>query len=291
MSSASALLNLGVFAASIGAYFFFFKPRATLESFRDAESQSAYTTKSMMAAGLLLLATILLQFTANIQAVSSLCGGKGTTAESVRTAFVYTLFPWLFIFGALILALFVFPGFKCAFADVVGYFYISGAANTLLAELLGDTETHRKLNEIQNPTEEQRQQMAQLQTTADEVMKIQGNWAMLVNQIVPRNFESFWTLLTPLKKAAHRDDTAESTAALKRQLFDLVVSRDNVGEAMWYMYAGILLTSVVQLKIMSEGCGTTSPEEMEANYQKFVAQEKANKEAKEKAATHYTLSS
>jgi hypothetical protein len=72
-------------------------------------------------------------------------------------------------------------------------------------------------------------------------------------------------------------------------LFELVVTRDDVGEAMWYMYTGILLTSIVQLKISTKGCAS-NPKTMEQNYQKFVEQEQQAKAAQEQATgTTYTV--
>ena len=76
---------------------------------------------------------------------------------------------------------------------------------------------------------------------------------------------------------------------MKNDLFELVVTRDNVGESMWYMYTGLLLTSIVQLKITNRGCAS-NPKTMEANYQKFLDQEQKAKEKKEKAAATYTIS-
>ena len=73
---------------------------------------------------------------------------------------------------------------------------------------------------------------------------------------------------------------------MKNDLFDLVVTRDNVGESMWYIYTGILLTSIVQLKITSKGCAS-NPKTMEQNYQKFLEEEAAAK-AKEQQATSTT---
>jgi hypothetical protein len=78
------------------------------------------------------------------------------------------------------------------------------------------------------------------------------------------------------------------TDIIKNDLFELVVTRDNVGEAMWYIYTGLLLTSIVQLKITSRGC-TSNPKTMEANYQKFLEQEQKGKEAKENASATYTI--
>ena len=57
---------------------------------------------------------------------------------------------------------------------------------------------------------------------------------------------------------------------------------------MWYIYTGLLLTSIVQLKITTRGC-VSNPKTMGENYQKFLQQEKTAKKQQEKAATTYTI--
>ena len=47
---------------------------------------------------------------------------------------------------------------------------------------------------------------------------------------------------------------------------------------MWYIYTGLLLTSLLQLKITTRGC-VSNPKTMEENYQKFNdAEQKSNDE-------------
>ena len=47
---------------------------------------------------------------------------------------------------------------------------------------------------------------------------------------------------------------------------------------MWYIYTGLLLTSLLQLKITTRGC-VSNPKTMEENYQKFKdAEQKSNDE-------------
>jgi Trp operon repressor len=81
----------------------------------------------------------------------------------------------------------------------------------------------------------------------------------------------------------------EETTNIKNELFKLVVTRDEVGEAMWYIYTGLLLTSIVQLKITTRGC-INNPKTMESNYKDFLNKEKQTKDAKELAtSTTYTI--
>ena len=58
---------------------------------------------------------------------------------------------------------------------------------------------------------------------------------------------------------------------------------------MWYIYTGLLLTSIVQLKITTRGC-VSNPKTMEQNYQKFVESEKKAQGEKALAtSTTYTI--
>ena len=89
-------------------------------------------------------------------------------------------------------------------------------------------------------------------------------------------------------KPKYQTNNAE-TIDIKKQLYELVVTRDNVGEALWYIYTGILLTSIVQLKITTRSC-VSSPKTMEKNYQKFLdVEQKAKKEKELATSTTYTI--
>ena len=132
------------------------------------------------------------------------------------------------------------------------------------------------------------EQKEAMQGAADAIIKICGNTAILINQIVPSNFDSYWNILKPLMKETYQTEN-EETKKIKNDLFELVVTRDNVGESMWYMYTGLLLTSIVQLKITTRGC-VNNPKTMEQNYQKFLDAEKEAQAQKELAtSTTYTI--
>jgi hypothetical protein len=167
---------------------------------------------------------------------------------------------------------------------VVGYYYVSGSATKVLTELLVNQDIEKKMTEDPNMTQEKK---AALETAADTIIKICGNTSILINQIVPSNFEQYWGILTPLMKDKYQQDGPE-TDKIKNELFELVVTRDNVGESMWYIYTGLLLTSIVQLKITTRGCNS-NPKTMEANYQKFLENEQKAKEQQEKTSTTYTI--
>jgi len=230
-----------------------------------------------------LLLVMVIQFIVNASIISSNCGGN--ISENIGAAGVFTFLPWTLIFGVVVLILTVYPGFKSAFSDVVGYYWISSSANKIITELLVDPNIQHKIDDDISSTPKQKED---LQSAADAIIKICGNTSLLINQIVPTNFDSYWNILTPLMKDKYQTDSPE-TSEIKNELFELVVTRDNVGEAMWYIYTGLLLTSIVQLKMTTRGC-VNNPKTMEQNYEKFLEQEQQAQTAKETAAsTTYTM--
>ena len=282
---ASSYLNIITFLLTTLFYYIAIKPTLTYETFSDENKMKAYTTNNYIFLAIYLLLVMVIQFIVNSSIISNTCGGSIT--ENMGAAGIYTFLPWILIFGVLAIILTVYPGFKSAFSDVIGYYYVSGPANKILTELLIDKDLQNKLDQDKTMTEDKK---LALQSAADTIIKICGNTSILINQIVPNNFNQYWNILTPLMKTQYQTETPE-TLEKKTKLFELVVSRDNVGEAMWYIYAGILLTCIVQLKITTRGCAS-NPKTMEQNYQKFLDEEEKNKTKQEQATSKtYTITS
>jgi len=280
---ASSYLNIITFLLTTLFYYLAIKPSFTYETSADPQKYKQYTTNSYMYLAVYLLLVIVIQFMVNASIISSTCGGNIT--ENMGAAGILTFLPWILIFGVMILILTIFPGFKSAFSDVVGYFWVASSANKLITELLINPDIQNKIDANAASTPEQKEAM---QGAADAIIKICGNTSILINQIVPSNFNSYWEILKPLMKEKYQIDNAESLDK-KKDLFELVVTRDNVGEAMWYMYTGLLLTSIVQLKITSRGC-VSNPKTMEQNYQKFLDAEATAKQQNALAtSTTYTI--
>lgn len=279
---ANSYLNIVTFLLTTLFYYMALKPTLPYSLYNNKEEYSNYISNNYMYLAIYVLLVILIQFIVNSSIIANTCGGNIT--ENMGAAGVLTFLPWILIFGVLVLILTVYPGFKSAFSDVVGYYYVSSSANKLLTELLVNQDIEKKMSEDETLTPEKK---AALESAADAIIKICGNTSILINQIVPSNFEQYWSILTPLMKDKYKGGNGEQ---MKNDLFELVVTRDNVGEAMWYIYTGLLLTSIVQLKITTRGCAT-NPKTMEANYQKFLEEEQKAKQENEKASTTYTISS
>jgi len=268
---ASSYLNIVTFLLTTLFYYLALKPSLTYETLMDASKLKEYKSNNYMYLAIYLLLVMVIQFMVNSSIITSNCGGNIT--ENMGAAGVFTFLPWTLIFGVLVLVLTIYPGFKSAFSDVIGYFYVSSSATKLLTELLIDKDVQKKIDTDNTMNEQQKEAM---QSAADTIIKICGNTSILINQMTPRNFEPYWSLLTPLKKPKYQNDTSAETQTLKKQLFDLTVTRDSIGETLWYVYTGLLLTSIVQLKITTRGCAS-NPKIMEENYAKFQKQEEAIK--------------
>ena len=280
---ASSYLNIVTFLLTTLFYYMALKPRLTYDTLNDQNKFSAYTSNSYVYLAVYVFLVIVIQFMVNASIITSTCGGSIT--ENIGSAGIYTFLPWVLIFGVLVVVLTIYPGFKSAFSDVIGFYYVSTSANQLLTDLLIDKNIQSKLDA--DPTMSTNKKEA-MQSAADAIIKICGNTSILINQIVPNNFNNYWNILTPLMKQQYQIGGPEADS-MKSKLFDLVVTRDDVGEALWYMYTGILLTSIVQLKISTAGCAS-SPQTMEQNYQKFVKQEQTAKAAQEQSTgTTYTI--
>ena len=280
---ANSYLNIVTFLLTTLFYYMTIKPNLTYDNANNPDEFQKYTSSSYMYLAIYFLLVVVIQFMVNASIISSTCGGNIT--ENMGAAGVFTFLPWTLIFGVIIVILTIYPGFKSAFSDVIGYYWVSSSANKILNELLVNKDIQSSINSDASLSPEQKDKM---QGAAETILKICGNTSILINQIVPKNFNDYWTILNPLMNDKYKTPGPESDA-IKNELFDLVVTRDNVGEFMWYMYTGILLTSIVQLKITTRGC-VNNPKTMEQNYQKFKASEQQAADVKAQATnTTYTL--
>ena len=306
-------INLIVFILTTILYFVSIKPEVKYDTLETPQSP-----KGLAIYALIILLT---QFGLNVSAIIEKCGGSAS--QNIGVAALFTFLPWTLIFGIVLAVLIVFPGFKSAFSDVIGYFYISDKAHILFSEMLaikGDVA-----NKIESlPTSEK----PAASSTADALIKLCGNMGILINQIVPSNFKDYWQLLQPLMKTdsmlqtqplyqnfiknereKEQEIAGPTSETLLEQnqkggqinkpasdyyrdeLLKLVVSRDNTGEFMWYLYTGVLVISIVQYYILSRGC-LSDASTMEKNYQKFLENEDAAQAQQDAGQnTTYTITS
>ena len=333
---AGAYLNIISFLITTIFYYLSLKPTIDSSTYSDKNSQTYidYKGNQYLYLGVYFLLVMIVQFVVNTNIITSNCGGN--ISDNIGFAGFITFIPWTLIFGVILIVLILYPGFKSAFSDVIGYFYVSSSANKIITELLVNKDLENSLevgggsnastesnasnesnvgtgsnastesipnvmdgslvqDDMQSssptlPTQTGGQAVnkKQLEKAADAIVKICGNTSILINQMVPENFDDYWKILNPLKKPDYQDDSNPKTQEIKNELFQLVTIRDNIGEAMWYIYTGLLLVSITQMKIASRGC-VNSQATMEKNYQQFLENEKKAQEAKANSTQTYTI--
>lgn len=277
----SSYLSLLIFVIITILYYSFIKAPLTTSIIEDSEQYLQYSSANNISLLIYLMLVIVSQFGLNASIISTKCGGSIT--QNIGSAFLMTFIPWIFIFGGVMAILFIFPGFKSAFSNVIGYFAVAGRANNILTELLENTEISKTIDDATVGNTEKNQN---LKNAADAIIKLCGNMSILINQIVPSNFTEYWTMLIPLMKDKYR---ASVPVELKQELLNTVVLRDNIGEALWYIYTAVLLISIVQYKIASSDCNKdlSTLQEGQEKFQKEQAQ--INTENKQTTSKIYTI--
>ena len=278
----SSFLSLLIFIAITLLYYLVFKPKLKASAFDDKSGieYAEYSSKNNIFLTCYFLLVVITQIIMNASVLVNTCGGSIT--QNFGVAFLLTIIPWFFIFGIVIVMLMVFPGFKSAFSNVIGYFAVAGTANSVLSELLVNIDLNQAIDES---TQGNAEKNKSLKSAAEAIIKLCGNMSILINQIVPGNFVEYWAMLGPLMKEEYQKTGAPE---LKQQLLDTVVTRDNIGEAMWYVYTAVLLISITQYNIMKRGC-TGDLATLQSNHDKYLEQEAALKAKTDKAeSTIYT---
>jgi len=273
-------LNIVSFVLTTYLYYLLLKPQLTYEKLEDVDMYQKYLIDNYAFLAVYIFIVIIIQCVVNINVINEKCGGG--ISDYMGYAGLVTIVPWILIFGVLVVILTIYPGFKSAFADVIGYYWVSTSANEIITDLLINKEIDKTM-----PTDISPQQKQDMQNTADAIVKICGNSSVLINQMAPSNYKNFWDILVPLMKPQYRDNpNSEDLKDKKIKLFDLVVSKDNIGEGMWYLYTGLVVTSLVQLNIYSKGC-VRNPKTMEADYEKFMDAKNKAKAKADSVASNY----
>lgn len=200
------------------------------------------------------IVTLLTQLTSNVFLTKQLCG-----EINGKTALIYTLLPWILIFGIFNLIILVFPGWLRPFSNTFGYFIISfmGLSSTIKNIIIQPADRN-------NPD-------VKLSKTLEEIY---DNRSLLINEISngPNGFEKFWEQLLA--------DVTNKTNAnkFKKDLENLVKLKFLISKFIWYLLVGILTTLTAYNFIIQTPC-SVSVKEMEArhnDYERLVAENKEN---------------
>ena len=199
------------------------------------------------------LAVIVFNLYINLGITASTCG---TTQWS--TAVYATLFPWILIFGILMMMLELFPGWLTPFSNTFGYLIASFAGVGGIID-----QIFKPMSKEKNPEDNGQIQAA--------LSHIYGNKSLLINEITTDSFDAFWTGMSSLMLSS-----AVNNEDLKDKLFSMVALKESAAKWLWYMLSGVLAMSVSLNYIVSSAC-TMSTDEMKARhdeYEETIAKEK-----------------
>ena len=197
ISNFISLASLIIFIIITIFYFKVVKKKLTLDNIQTlggepiAEGIENYYYGNLSRLAIYFFMVIISQFILNSIYLGNKCVNSTGT---IKIAAFYTFIPWFLIFGVLLGILLIFPGFKSAFSDVVGYFAVSGKSNDIFSTILVDTEIQDSMNK-DNLSGTQK---TALSKSAEAIMKICGNKSIIINQMNPENFVSIWRTLIPL---------------------------------------------------------------------------------------------
>ena len=144
---AGTYLNIISFVITTIFYYVSLKPQVDSSTYSNKTSQAYidYKGNQYLYLGVYFLLVMVVQFVVNTSIITSNCGGN--ISDNIGFAGFITFIPWTLIFGVIMLVLIVYPGFKSAFSDVIGYFYVSSSANKIITELLVNKDLENSLND------------------------------------------------------------------------------------------------------------------------------------------------
>ena len=222
--------------------FFRFKPEFSITD------SNAYINQNYKITGIYYFILLVAQICVGFSVVAA-NGCDITKNNIIMTIFMFTLIPWVLIYGVLVLIIMINPDYKSAFSNVFGYMWVSSDATKHLTELF-----------IAKPVLNQSgvTSTQDIQNTADAIFKICGNPFVLINEITPTNFVDYMDKLKPLFKPNYSFDPAAfntyTSGNVFRDLYDVVSTKDSIGLFSWYIYTAILVISIANYNIASIPC-------------------------------------
>lgn len=193
------------------------------------------------------LLLVLVMFNFNSKIIEEKCYGN----KNLSLAVFATLVPWITIFVTLNIILTILPGWKAPFSNTLGY---------LVANLAGLNSVVNELFEPPGTKNNSKGEMYMSGPVAMAVERIYGNKALIVNEITPGNFESFFSSMNELFKSKYKVKGSDDQLRIKKKLKGLIILKDMVAEWLWYVLTGILTASVSTNYILSQNCNLSVKE-------------------------------
>jgi hypothetical protein len=152
-----------------------------------------------------------------------------------------TVMPWLVIFVLLYFILKLFPGWVSPFSNTIGYMFVSmlGVSTALENLMTKDAKIEEKPDLVK------------------AINTIKNNKSKFINQIDINlsNFEAFIGELRQTSIIEYSGEGTENTDIIN--LYKLITIKHVIGKIVWYILAGILISSISYNYIIGISCEKT----------------------------------
>jgi len=171
----------------------------------------------------------------------------GTTQPG--TAIMVTAIPWSMVFGVMILMLLAFPGWLSPFSNTIGYLIAKLAGLSTITDKIFASKAVRAASSSTG------------RAAAEALEQIYSDKALLVNQVTPENFESFWSKMSDAKLFN------PGAAQYKTALYSLIRMKKLVAEMVWALLSGGLASSIASSYIQNTACEQSAKEMIQRHNQ------------------------
>lgn len=221
---------MGIFVPLIGFYFLCFKLYSG--SYDNPIDRADIPSKIAILKVLLLVIIFSTIYAINTSTMKKMC--PNGTKNLVTKVFFSTFIPFVFLFGTIVVALSLMPGWKAPFSNTLGYTIVKNVIFRKLFSLQdwlkeGDTEGDSEMAKFNQ----------------------RSNRTFFVNELTPENFfQAVDSLNINFKEPG--DDGVDYP--VKKLLYKAVIIKDFISEFIWLFVTSLLTFSLSQIYILDNTC-------------------------------------
>jgi hypothetical protein len=221
---------IGILVPLVAFYFVSYK--LYTGSYDDPLAMADIASKIAILKIVLLVVIFSTMYALNTTTMKKMCP-NGTT-NLVSKVFFSTFIPFIFLFGTIVVALSLMPGWKAPFSNTLGYGLIKNVIFRKLFSLRdwlqqGETEGDSELARFNQ----------------------RSNRTFFVNELTPENFfQAVDSLGLTFKTPG--DDGVDYD--VKKTLYKAVVVKDSISEFIWLFVTSLLTFSLSQIYIIDRSC-------------------------------------
>ena len=221
---------IGILVPLVAFYFVSYK--LYTGSYDDPLAMADIASKIAILKIVLMVVIFSTMYALNTTTMKEMCP-NGTT-NLVSKVFFSTFIPFIFLFGTIVIALSLMPGWKAPFSNTLGYSLVKNVI-------------FRKLFSLQD-------WLQQGETAGDsDLAKFnqRSNRTFFVNELTPENFfQAVGSLDIDFKEPGDGD----VDYSVQKTLYKAVIVKDSISEFIWLFITSLLTFSLSQIYIIDSSC-------------------------------------